>query len=96
MNNELFLYFRVICSTDLRDPEEGGAWCHEPYIFMILPFPYPLNNLARHPCHPQYILWFHEYKESSLTVLRLREPPPDARLRGLVDAVMSEARRSNF
>jgi hypothetical protein len=39
-----------------------------------------------------YILWFHEYKESSLTVLRLREPPTDAGLRGLLDATVSEAR----
>jgi hypothetical protein len=43
-----------------------------------------------------YILWFHEYKESSLTVLRLREPSSDAELRGLLNAAVNEAKRSRL
>ena len=43
-----------------------------------------------------YILWCHEYKESSLTVLRLREPSSDAGLRGLIQAALIEAERSGF
>ena len=40
-----------------------------------------------------YILWFHEFKESSLTVLRLREPASDSSLLGLLQAALDEARR---
>jgi hypothetical protein len=43
-----------------------------------------------------YILWFHDYKESSLTVLRLREPPMDIGLIGLIDVAVSEAKRFGF
>ena len=43
-----------------------------------------------------YVLWFHEHKESSLTVLRLREPPTDDGLRGLLGAAISEAKKSAF
>jgi len=43
-----------------------------------------------------YVLWFHEYQSSALTVLRLREPPTDAGLKGLLQAALSEARRSGL
>ena len=43
-----------------------------------------------------YILWFHEFKESSLTVLRLREPSSDGELRGLLKAAVNEAERSGL
>jgi hypothetical protein len=43
-----------------------------------------------------YLLWFHEYKESSLTVLRLREPPSDSALRGLLEVAVAEANRSQL
>ena len=43
-----------------------------------------------------YILWFHDFKESSLTVLRLREPSSDAELRGLLEAAVNEAKRSGL
>jgi hypothetical protein len=43
-----------------------------------------------------YILWFREYNESSLTVLRLREPSNDAGLRGLLRAAVDEAKRSGL
>ena len=43
-----------------------------------------------------YILWFREYKESSLTVLRLREPSNDGGLRGLLQAAVDEAKRSGL
>jgi hypothetical protein len=40
-----------------------------------------------------YILWFHEWKDSSLTVLRLREPSSDVALTALLESALSEARR---
>ena len=40
-----------------------------------------------------YILWFHEFKDSSLTVLRIREPSADSGLQGLLYAALNEARR---
>jgi hypothetical protein len=43
-----------------------------------------------------YILWFHEYAKSSLTVLRLREPASDSALSGLLDAAVKEAARSQL
>ena len=43
-----------------------------------------------------YILWFHEFKESSLTVLRLREPASDFSLLGLLQAALDEARRCHL
>jgi len=43
-----------------------------------------------------YVLWFHEYQSSALTFLRLREPPTDAGLKGLLQAALSEARRSGL
>jgi hypothetical protein len=43
-----------------------------------------------------YMLWFHEYSKSSLTVLRLREPASDSALRGLLEAVVKEADRSQL
>lgn len=43
-----------------------------------------------------YILWFHQWKESSLTVLRLREPRSNPALVGLIEAALSEARRSKM
>ena len=43
-----------------------------------------------------YILWFREYKESTLAMLRLREPSEDAALRGLLRAAVAEAKRSGL
>jgi hypothetical protein len=43
-----------------------------------------------------YILWFHEYKELCLMVLRLREPSSNAELRWLLKAAVSEAERSGL
>lgn len=43
-----------------------------------------------------YVLWFHEYQSSTLTIVRLREPPTDAGMRGLLQAALSEARRSGL
>ena len=43
-----------------------------------------------------YVLWFHEYKESTLIALRLREPPTDAGLRSLIQVLVTEARRSGL
>jgi hypothetical protein len=43
-----------------------------------------------------YILWFHEFKESSLTVLRLREPTSDLSLLGLLQVALDEARRCHL
>ena len=43
-----------------------------------------------------YIIWFKEYKESSLTILRLREPSNDGGLRGLFQAAVEEAKRSGL
>jgi hypothetical protein len=43
-----------------------------------------------------YVLWFHEYQSYALTVLRLREPPSDAGMRGLLQAALVEARRSGL
>jgi len=43
-----------------------------------------------------FILWFHEFKESRLSVLRLREPTSDSALRGLLQAALKEARRFNL
>jgi len=43
-----------------------------------------------------YVLWFREYQSSALIVLRLREPPTDAGMRGLLQAALSEARRSGL
>ena len=43
-----------------------------------------------------YVLWFHEYQSSALTILRLREPPTDVGLRRLLQAALSEARRSGL
>lgn len=40
-----------------------------------------------------YILWFHEFKESSLTVLRIQEPSSDLAFRGLLQAALNQARR---
>ena len=40
-----------------------------------------------------YIIWFREYKESSLTILRVREPSYDGALRGLLEAAVEEAKR---
>jgi hypothetical protein len=43
-----------------------------------------------------YVVWFHEYQSSALTILRLREPPTDAGMRGLLQAAVSEARRTGL
>jgi len=43
-----------------------------------------------------YILWFRQYRKSSLSVLRLREPSNDAGLRGLLQAAVDEANRSGL
>jgi len=43
-----------------------------------------------------YVLWFHEFKESSLTVLRITEPASDASLRGLLQAALNEAHRCHL
>lgn len=43
-----------------------------------------------------YILWFHEFKESSLTVLRLREPASDSSLLGLLQVALDGARRCHL
>ena len=43
-----------------------------------------------------YILWVHEYKESNLTILWLREPPSEKSLLTLIDVALSEARRSKM
>ena len=44
-----------------------------------------------------YILWSHEYRESTLTVLRLREPSSsNAALRGLLQEATTEAKRFGF
>jgi hypothetical protein len=43
-----------------------------------------------------YVLWFHEWKDSSLTVLRLREPSSDVALIALIESALSEARRSGM
>jgi hypothetical protein len=43
-----------------------------------------------------YILWFHEWKNSSLTVLRLREPSSDVALIALIESALSEARQSGM
>jgi hypothetical protein len=43
-----------------------------------------------------YILWFHEHKEDSLTVLRLRDPLSDSGLKGLIGAALAEARKSGL
>lgn len=43
-----------------------------------------------------YVLWFHEYQKSSLTVLRLRDPTSDAAIRGLLGAALREAKKSGL
>jgi hypothetical protein len=43
-----------------------------------------------------YILWFHERKEDCLTILRLRHPPSDLALKGLIGAALVEARKSGL
>ena len=43
-----------------------------------------------------YILWSHEYRQSSLKVLRLREPSSNAALRGLLQEATAEAKRFGF
>jgi hypothetical protein len=43
-----------------------------------------------------YVLWFHEYQSFTLTILRMREPPTDAGMRGLLQAALSEARQSGL
>jgi hypothetical protein len=43
-----------------------------------------------------YVLWFHEYTKSSLTVLRLREPTSDAAVKGLLGAALRETEKSGL
>lgn len=43
-----------------------------------------------------YVLWFHEFQSSALTILRLREPSTDTGMRGLLQAALLEARRSGL
>src|ERR1700737_3030672 len=43
-----------------------------------------------------YVLWFHDQKESSLTILRLRDPTSDVELKGLIGAALEEARKTGL
>lgn len=43
-----------------------------------------------------YILWSHDHRQSSLKVLRLREPSSNAALRGLLQEATAEAKSFGF